>query len=71
MHLLISHERGKYVREVAARSSLDLALLSAYRRAHRRNDGLLLRFGGLDLESLRAGTAALVEAARKIEGKMR
>jgi GntR family transcriptional regulator/MocR family aminotransferase len=70
MHLLISHANGKYVRRVAARSSLDLALLSGYRRARFHDDGLLLRFGGLGLDSLRTGTAALLETAQQA-GKAR
>ena len=66
MHLLLRHERGDYVRAVAAASSLDLALLSTYRAARTRDDGLFLRFGALDGTSLSAGAAALVAAAKKL-----
>lgn len=64
MHLLVRHQRGDYVRAVAARSGLDLALLSSYRAEKLRDDGLLLRFGALDEAVLRSGAAALVSAAR-------
>jgi GntR family transcriptional regulator/MocR family aminotransferase len=60
LHLLVRHEDGDRVRDVAAASSLDLALLSSYRAARRRDDGLLLRFGALDTASLRSGLAALL-----------
>lgn len=63
MHLLVRHERGDYVRSVAASSGLDLALLSAYRAARRSDDGLLLRFGALDEATVRAGAETLVAAA--------
>jgi GntR family transcriptional regulator/MocR family aminotransferase len=62
MHLLAAHKRGAYVRAVAESSGLDLALLHSYRAAQTRDDGLFLRFGGLDTASLRRGVAALVEA---------
>ena len=66
MHLLMSHERGDYVRAVAASSSLELALLRSYRVARARGDGLFLRFGALDAASLHGGIAALVAAASKV-----
>lgn len=65
MHLLVRHEKGDYVRAVARASSLDLALLSSYRVARKRDDGLFLRFGALDAQSLREGIAALVAVAKK------
>ena len=64
VHLLIRHKSGKYVRGVARSSSLDLALLSSYRMVPGRDDGLFLRFGGLDEASLAAGIAALVRATK-------
>jgi hypothetical protein len=67
MHLLAAHDRGDYVRAVAASSSLDLALLSSYRTARGRDDGLLLRFGALDPVSLRNGIDSLVDAAHKVK----
>ncbi|HLJ44470.1 MAG TPA: PLP-dependent aminotransferase family protein [Bryobacteraceae bacterium] len=69
MHLLIGHARGDYVRKVAAASALDLALLSAYRTAPRRDDGLLLRFGALDTASLRAGVDILVRTAERLRAR--
>jgi GntR family transcriptional regulator/MocR family aminotransferase len=66
LHLLVRHERGDYVRAVAAASSLDLALLSTYRVARTSDDGLFLRFGALDRASLTAGVTALVARAKKL-----
>jgi GntR family transcriptional regulator/MocR family aminotransferase len=66
LHLLVRHPDGDAVRAVAAASGLDLALLGAYRAEPARDDGLFLRFGGLDGPSLRAGIAALVAAARGV-----
>jgi GntR family transcriptional regulator/MocR family aminotransferase len=63
LHLLARHASAGHVRAVAAASGLDLALLSSYRIRAREGDGLLLRFGGLDLETVAAGAAALVAAA--------
>lgn len=71
MHLLVRHEEGDYVRAVAASTTLDLALLSSYRAARARDDGLFLRFGALDAASLRAGVAALVAAAKKVGRRAR
>jgi GntR family transcriptional regulator / MocR family aminotransferase len=65
MHLLVRHAEGEYVKWVAGASGLELALLSSYRSAHRRDDGLLLRFGALDETSLRSGAAALVATAKR------
>jgi GntR family transcriptional regulator / MocR family aminotransferase len=63
LHLVVRHPEAGRVRALAAASSLDLALLSSYRIRPAPDDGLFLRFGGLDAASLRAGTAALVAAA--------
>jgi len=65
IHLLVRHERGENVRAIARRSSLDLALLSAYRITRGSDDGLFLRFGALDMASLESGISALVAAAKK------
>jgi GntR family transcriptional regulator / MocR family aminotransferase len=67
MHLLVAHENGGYVRAVASLSSLDLALLSSYRSARARSDGLFLRFGALTVQNLQSASAALVKSARKIK----
>ena len=66
MHLLIRHAEGDYVRAVARACPLDLALLSSYRAARARDDGLFLRFGALDAATLREGVAALVATAKKV-----
>jgi DNA-binding transcriptional MocR family regulator len=63
MHLLLHHDEGRYVRAVARANGLDLALLSAYRQARSRDDGLFLRFGALDGPALMAGARTLVETA--------
>jgi GntR family transcriptional regulator/MocR family aminotransferase len=65
MHLLFRHPRGQYVRDVVARSGLDLALLSRYRAARGQDDGLLLRFGALSPESLQSGVDELLAASRR------
>jgi GntR family transcriptional regulator/MocR family aminotransferase len=66
MHLLVRHKRGEYARAIARDSALDLALLSRYRAARGRDDGLFLRFGALDAESLERGVGELVEAAQRM-----
>jgi hypothetical protein len=45
---------------------LELAFLSAYRSRRLADDGLLLRYGGLDLEQVRAGARELVAAELRI-----
>ncbi len=67
LHLLVRHRAGDRVRAVAAASGLDLAFLGAYRARPAADDGLLLRFGGLDLQAVREGVAALVAAARRVK----
>jgi GntR family transcriptional regulator/MocR family aminotransferase len=64
LHLLVRHRSASRVRALAEASGLDLALLSAYRARPAEGDGLLLRFGGLDLGSVRDGVERLVAAAR-------
>jgi len=65
LHLLVRHASGAHVRAVAAASGLELAFLRSYRAKAARDDGLLLRFGGLDLESIGRGARALVEAEER------
>ena len=60
MHLLLRHPSAEYVRSIAARSDLDLALLSAYRLLPARGDGLFLRFGGLNVADVGEGARKLV-----------
>jgi GntR family transcriptional regulator/MocR family aminotransferase len=67
LHLLVRHRAGKEVRAIARTRALDLALLSSYRARPASEDGLFLRFGGLDMESLRAGAAKLAAAVSRTE----
>jgi GntR family transcriptional regulator / MocR family aminotransferase len=69
MHLLIRHRRGEYVRAIAKASPLELALLSRYRAVRVQDDGLFLRFGALDPESLQAGVDELADVAIKMSTK--
>jgi GntR family transcriptional regulator/MocR family aminotransferase len=62
MHLLIVHKNGRYVRKVAAESGLDLTTLGSYRAVRSRDDGLLLRFGGLSISDIERGCKQLVGA---------
>ena len=66
MHLLVRHKNGEYARAVANESTLDLALLSRYRATRAHDDGLFLRFGALDPETLRAGVDELVTVAVRV-----
>jgi GntR family transcriptional regulator / MocR family aminotransferase len=64
LHLLVAHRDGERVRTIARRSALELATLGPYRTARHRDDGLLLRFGGLDAAQLRSGIATLLAELR-------
>jgi GntR family transcriptional regulator / MocR family aminotransferase len=66
MHLLMRHKSGNYVREVARASTLDLALLRAYRARRAQDDGFFLRFGALDPKGLQTGVDELVAVATKM-----
>lgn len=66
MHLLVRHPRGERVRAVAAASSLELALLSSYRAAQAREDGLFLRFGALEKTALEGGVRTLVDVTKQL-----
>jgi len=63
---MIRHPSGERVRAVTRACDLDLALLSRYRLMPAKDDGLFLRFGGLDDASLRAGIKTLLAAARRV-----
>ena len=63
MHLLVQHKQGDYVRAIARSSSLELALLGSYRFKRKHEDGLLLRFGALEMPNLLAGIKELLAAA--------
>jgi len=63
LQIMLQHRDGALVRRVARRSGLDLRLLSDFRSAEGKGDGLLLRFGGLDRGQIQEGTTALLRAA--------
>lgn len=65
MHLLLRHPDGKEVRRTAESSGLDLRLLNSYRQRTARDDGLLLRFGGLSPAAIDLGVSRLLAAARR------
>lgn len=65
MHILLQHPDGDEVRRTSETSGLDLRLLSSYRHRLAKDDGLLLRFGGLSAAAIRSGVDALVSAAGK------
>src|SRR5262249_34815611 len=65
LHLAVGHRRAATVRAVAETSGLELALVGSYRAEPADGDGLFLRFGGLPVDEVRAGAAALVRAARR------
>ena len=62
LHVLLHHRDGALVRRVARASGLELGLLSSYRSRSARDDGLLLRFGGLNGAQIDSGTGALLRA---------
>jgi GntR family transcriptional regulator/MocR family aminotransferase len=66
LHLLVRHASAAHVRRVASASGLELVFLSAYRSRRAADDGLLLRYGGLDPEPVRAGARQLVAAERRV-----
>jgi GntR family transcriptional regulator / MocR family aminotransferase len=63
LQTMLRHPDGTQVRKVAQSSGLALALLSSFRRARSRSDGLFLRFGALSLRQIQSGAAALLKAA--------
>lgn len=66
MHVVARHAVGEHVRSIAASVPLALALLSSYRSQKQADDGLMLRYGALDVQSIRAGARTLVaEALRR------
>jgi len=68
LHLLLRHPDGAAVRRSAAAADLELATLGPYRARRARDDGLFLRFGGLDVPAIRAGAAELVRVAGRVMG---
>ena len=64
VQLMLRHPDAQVVRRTAEASGLALHLLSSYRHAPAKDDGLLLRFGGLSIPAIRSGVERLVAAAR-------
>jgi GntR family transcriptional regulator/MocR family aminotransferase len=64
VQILLHHRDAQKVQRLAQSSGLALHLLSSYRQEPVRGDGLLLRFGGLSIPSIRHGLEQLVSAAR-------
>ena len=71
LHVLVRHRSRRHVRAVADASGLELAFLDACRSRPAGDDGLLLRFGGLELDSVQRGVDALVAAERQTRGPRR
>ncbi len=64
VQILLRHPDAREVRRTAEASGLALHLLNSYRHKVAADDGLLLRFGGLDIPAIRSGIERLVSAAR-------
>ena len=65
VQILLRHPDTQEVQRTAKASDLALHLLSSYRHEPVRGDGLLLRFGGLTIPSIRRGVERLVSAAAR------
>jgi len=63
VQILLRHRDAREVRRIAKASGLALHLISSYRQSPAKDDGLLLRFGGLSVPAIQTGIARLVEAA--------
>lgn len=63
VQVMLRHPDAREVRRTAEASGLALHLLNSYRHGPADDDGLLLRFGGLTLPTIRAGVGRLVSAA--------
>src|SRR6266853_1828836 len=66
MHLLVRHKKGNLVRRVAKQSSMDLALLTAYRAERGLDDGLFLRYAALNMSVVKSASAALLETVESL-----
>lgn len=64
VQILLHHPDAQEVRRTAKASGLAVHLLSSYRHKPVQGDGLLLRFGGLSIPTIRRGVEQLVSAAR-------
>jgi GntR family transcriptional regulator/MocR family aminotransferase len=66
MHLLVRHRKGNLVRRIAKQSSMDLALLTAYRAKQGLDDGLFLRYAALNMSVVKSASAALLETVESL-----
>ena len=66
MHLLVRHRKGDLVRRIAKQSSMDLALLTAYRTERGLDDGLFLRYAALNMSAVKSASAALLETVESL-----
>ena len=66
VQLMLRHADTKEVQRIAESSGLSLHLLNSYRHRPADDDGLLLRFGGLSVPTIRSGIERLVSAARSL-----
>ena len=66
VQIMLRHPDAQVVRRTAEASGLALHFLNAYRHTPAKDDGLLLRFGGLSIPSIRSGIERLVSAAQAV-----
>ena len=64
VQIMLHHPDAQEVRRTARAGGLALHLLSSYRHKAAQDDGLLLRFGGLSVPTIRRGVEQLVSAAQ-------
>lgn len=65
VQIMLHHPDAQEVRRTARAGGLALHLLSSYRHKAAQDDGLLLRFGGLSVPTIRRGVEQLVSAAHQ------
>lgn len=65
VQIMLRHPDTLEVQRTAKASGLALHLLSSYRHEPVKDDGLLLRFGGLSVPVIRSGVERLVSAAQE------
>jgi GntR family transcriptional regulator/MocR family aminotransferase len=63
VQIMLRHSDSQEVRRTAEASRLALHFLNSYRHKPAKDDGLLLRFGGLSINAIRPGIEQLVSAA--------
>jgi GntR family transcriptional regulator/MocR family aminotransferase len=68
VQIMLRHPDAQEVQRTAKASGLALHLLNSYRHKPAKDDGLLLRFGGLSVPAIRSGVERLVSAAQGSPG---